>query len=77
MFTTPGTLVVAEKALTPLVLHYVYNASSQLLDTFPTTFCSSVQTLVYPLRALCQYQLEHGAVVHSSKDIATNDKDTG
>lgn len=26
------------------------------------------QVLVHPLRALCKYQLEHGAVVHHSKD---------
>ena len=26
------------------------------------------KVLVHPLRALCQYQLDHGAVVHHSKD---------
>ena len=29
---------------------------------------SLFQTLVRPLRALCQHQLDHGAVVHHSKD---------
>ena len=32
------------------------------------TLSYNSQVLVRPLRALCQHQLDHGAVVHQSKD---------
>lgn len=36
--------------------------------TLPFTICLFVQVLLRPLKALCSFQLEHGAQVHHSKE---------